>query len=124
MQQTNAINAKGARSGSTLKKIILFAIPYIILNLLQNLFQTTDIAILGIMVDDMAVAAVGATSSLNNLFINVFIGLSVGIQSVLARHIAAKRLKDARRTVGSSIFFALLRVWLFFLVHFLLLKTF
>lgn len=107
MQQTNAINAKGTQSGSTLKKIILFAIPYIILNLLQNLFQTTDIAILGIMVDDMAVAAVGATSSLNNLLINVFIGLSVGIQSVLARHIAAKRLKDARRTVGSSIFFAL-----------------
>ena len=105
--EENALRETDSPSGGTLKKILIFALPYIILNILQNLFQTTDIAVLGIMVDESAVAAVGATSSLNNLLINFFIGLSVGIQSILARHIAAKKMNDARRTVGAAIFFAL-----------------
>lgn len=105
--EENALRETDSSSGGTLKKILIFALPYIILNILQNLFQTTDIAVLGIMVDESAVAAVGATSSLNNLLINFFIGLSVGIQSILARHIAAKKMNDARRTVGAAIFFAL-----------------
>jgi Na+-driven multidrug efflux pump len=105
--QENALLKTNSPSGGTLKKILIFALPYIILNILQNLFQTTDIAVLGIMVDESAVAAVGATSSLNNLLINFFIGLSVGVQSILARHIAAKNKNDARRTVGAALFFAI-----------------
>ena len=107
MENVKPQKGTNLESGSILKNILLFALPYLILNLLQNLFHTTDIAILGIMVDDEAVAAVGAISSLNNLLINFFVGLSVGVQAVLAKHIAAKQEKDAKRTVGASIFFSL-----------------
>lgn len=118
MRKDKTLRKKNLESGSVFRNIIIFAFPYVILNILQNLFQTTDIAVLGIMVGDDSVAAVGAISSLNNLLINFFIGLSVGVQAVLTKHIATKNQKEARKTVGASIFFSLLAGTLIFVCAF------
>ena len=60
--------------GSIFKKLIVFAIPLILTNIFQGIFTLTDTIVLGVMVDDRAVGAVGATNVITNLFINFFIG--------------------------------------------------
>ena len=93
-------------SGSIFKKLIIYAIPFIFSNILQILFSATDIAVLGMMVNDDAVAAVGANSSLNNLLVGFFIGVSMGANVVLSRYVGARDLENSRRTVGTSILIA------------------
>ena len=95
-------------SGSIFKKLFIYAVPFIFTNILQIFFSATDIAVLGIMVDDKAVAAVGANSALNGLLVNLFIGLSIGANIVLARYVGARDLESSRRTVGTAILIALI----------------
>lgn len=95
-------------SGPILKKLTIYAIPFIFTNILQIFFSATDIAVLGIMVNDNAVAAVGANTSLNNMLVGLFVGLSIGTNVVLSRYVGAKDLERSRRTVGTSILLALI----------------
>ena len=94
-------------SGSTFKKLIIYAIPFILSNILQILFSATDIAVVGIMVNDDAVAAVGANTSLSQLLVGFFIGVSTGASVVLSRYVGARDLENSRRTVGVSIMLAI-----------------
>ena len=96
----------GMTHGPLFGKLVRYAIPLIIANMLQLIFNATDIAVLGILVDDKAVAAVGANSSLINLITSVFIGMASGVQVVLSRYVGAKNVDGAKRLVGSSILFA------------------
>lgn len=95
-------------SGPIFKKLTIYAIPFIFTNILQIFFSATDIAVLGIMVNDNAVAAVGANTSLNNMLVGLFVGLSIGTNVVLSRYVGAKDLERSRRTVGTSILLALI----------------
>jgi len=94
--------------GSILKKLTLYSIPFIFANILQILFNTADIAILGIFVGDKAVAAVGANSALSGLLVNLFVAFSIGSNIVLARYVGARDMVGARKTVGTSIIIALI----------------
>lgn len=94
-------------SGSIFRKLLIYAIPFIFTNILQILFNAADIAVVGIFVNDDAVAAVGANSSLNTLICGLFIGLSIGSNIVLARYVGAQDMDGAHRTVGTSILIAL-----------------
>ena len=95
-------------NGSIFKKLIIYAIPFIFTNILQILFNAADIAVVGIFVNDDAVAAVGANSSLNNLLIGLFVGISIGSNIVLSKYVGARNLEAARKTVGTSILVALI----------------
>lgn len=94
--------------GPILKKLIIYALPLIGTNLLQILFNATDVAVLGMLVDDYAVGAVGSTSSLINLIIGLFVGLSAGANVVVARYMGSKNEEGAHRAVGTSICIALI----------------
>ncbi len=94
---------KDFTEGPLLKKIILYALPIIGVNLLQLFFTAADVAVLGIFTNDQAVAAVGATSQIVNLMIGFFVGLSVGANVLVARAVGAKDVRRARRLVGTSI---------------------
>ncbi|MCQ2398900.1 MAG: MATE family efflux transporter [Clostridia bacterium] len=93
--------------GSILKKLILFALPIIASNVLQVLFNSADVAVLGILVpspaSDDAVAAVGSNSALINLIVGLFVGISAGANVVIARCVGEKNVEKARRAVGTSI---------------------
>ncbi len=89
--------------GAILPKLIRFALPLIGTNILQVLFNVADVSVLGILVGDEAVAAVGSTGSLVGLIINLFVGLSTGANVVLARLVGERDRDRARRTVGTSI---------------------
>ncbi len=105
--------------GSIFKKLLVFALPLIFTNVLQLLFNATDIAILGIMVNDKAVGAVGATTSIINLIVNLFIGLSVGTSVVLGKSVGAGNLERSRRIVGTAILTSLIcGVFLLFVGYF------
>lgn len=93
-------------TGSIFKKLFIYAVPFMFTNILQILFNATDIAVVGIMVNDDAVAAVGANGSLSALLVNFFISMSIGATVVLARKVGEKNVESARRTVGTSIILA------------------
>lgn len=71
-------------TGSLFPKIIAFAVPLIVTSILQLLFNSADMIVVGQFVSNDAVGAVGSTGSLNALMINLAIGLSVGAGVVLA----------------------------------------
>lgn len=64
--------------GALLPKIVSFTLPLILSGILQLLFNAVDMVVAGRFVGKNALAAIGSTSSLINLLVNVFMGLSVG----------------------------------------------
>ena len=72
-------------NGPLFGKILLFAVPLMLSGILQLLFNAADIVVVGRFAGSQALAAVGSTSSLINLLINVFVGLSVGANVLVAR---------------------------------------
>ncbi len=95
-------------NGSIIKKLTVYSIPFIFANILQILFNTADIMILGIFVGDEAVGAVGANSSLSGLLVNLFVAFSIGANVVLARYVGERNLEGARKTVGTAILLAVI----------------
>ncbi|MBQ2714273.1 MAG: MATE family efflux transporter [Clostridia bacterium] len=88
-----------------MKKMILYALPIIGVNVLQILFTTADLSILGLFTgNDNAIAAVGAATPLINLFIAFFTGLSIGTNVLIARCIGSKDLEKSRKYVGTAVF--------------------
>ena len=93
--------------GSILPKILLFALPLIASSILQLLFNAADMVIAGHCLGANALAAVGSTSSLINLIVNVFLGLSVGTNVLVARFYGSKRHEDVFETVHTSVLLSL-----------------
>ena len=89
-------------NGSILKKMLLFAIPLMCSSMLQLLFNAADIVVVGRFAGDNALAAVGSTTSLINLLTNLFVGLSIGANVLVAQYYGAKKEKDLQETVHTS----------------------
>ena len=89
--------------GPLFKKMILFTLPLMASSLLQLLFNAADIIVVGRFAGDNSLAAVGSTSSLVNLLVNLFMGLSIGANVLVARYYGARRDKDLSETIHTSI---------------------
>ncbi len=89
-------------NGSVFRKMLLFAIPLMCSGVLQLLFNAADIIVVGRFAGDNSLAAVGANSSLINLLTNIFMGLSIGTNVLVAQYSGAKKEKDLRVTVHTS----------------------
>ena len=94
--------------GPLLSKIIRFSIPLILTGVLQLLYNAADIVVVGRFAGPTALAAVSSTSSLINLIVNVFMGLSLGASVVVAQDYGAGSTKDVSDTVHTSIMLAIL----------------
>lgn len=90
-------------SGPLLKKLIIYTLPLLLTNVLQLTFNMADIIVLGSLVSDDAVAAVGATGALINLLIGLFVGLSVGANVLVARCVGSGDKDKAHKIVGMSV---------------------
>lgn len=95
-------------NGPLLGKIILFYLPLMLSGILQLLFNAADIIVVGQFAGDEALAAVGSTSSLINLLVNVFIGLSVGTNVLVARYYGARQNKELSEMVHTSVLTSLI----------------
>lgn len=90
-------------NGPLLKKILIFYFPLMLSGVLQLLFNAADIIVVGQFAGDEALAAVGSTSSLINLLVNLFIGLSVGANVLVARFYGAGQKGELSEMVHTAI---------------------
>lgn len=90
-------------NGPLLKKLLLFTIPLIISGILQLMFNAADVIVVGRYAGNEALAAVGSTTSLTNLLINLFTGMSVGVNVLTARYYGAKQEKEVSETVHTAV---------------------
>lgn len=90
-------------NGPLLKKIIIFSIPLMLSGMLQLLFNAADIIVVGRFAGNEALAAVGSTSSLTNLLVNVFMGLSIGANVLVARFYGAGQKKELDEMIHTAI---------------------
>lgn len=90
-------------NGPLLKKIMIFYFPLMLSGVLQLLFNAADIVVVGRFAGSEALAAVGSTSSLINLLVNVFIGLSVGANVLVARFYGAGQKHELSEMVHTAI---------------------
>ena len=90
-------------NGGILRKIIIFAIPLIASGVLQQSFNSVDVAVVGQYAGHQALAAVGSNGMVISIMINLFVGISVGANVVIANYIGQKNqagIRLAIQTVG------------------------
>lgn len=95
-------------SGNLFKKILIFTIPIMLSSILQLLFNTVDMIVIGQFAGDASLAAVGSTSALINLIVNLFIGVSIGANVVVSRAVGQGNMEKAQRAVHTAILFSLI----------------
>ena len=88
--------------GGLAGKILIFSLPLMLSGVLQVLFNAADVIVVGRFTGREALAAVGSTTSLGNLFINFFIGLSVSTNILVARAYGANDRRKIEKTVHTS----------------------
>ncbi len=94
-------------SGPLFSQILLFAFPLMCSGVLQLLFNAADIIVVGRYAGSDAMAAVGATTSLIGLLVNFFIGISTGVNILVARFCGGEEFDEAQQTVQTSVLIAL-----------------
>lgn len=90
-------------NGPLFGKILIFTLPLMLSGILQLLFNAADVVVVGRYAGNEALAAVGATGSLTNLLVNMFIGLSVGANVLVARYYGARQEKEVSETVHTAV---------------------
>lgn len=90
-------------NGPIFGKMVLFALPIMAMNILQLMFNAADLVVVGRFSGKEALAAVGATGSIVNLIVNLFMGLAVGTSVIVAQDCGAKRPEAISRSVHTSV---------------------
>lgn len=94
--------------GNILKQIILFSIPLILGNFLQQMYNTVDSIIVGNYIGSNALAAVGSSTSLIALLIGFSQGIAVGAGVVISQLLGAKNKKDAKIAIHTALFLSII----------------
>ena len=89
--------------GSPWKKIVLFAVPMLVGNIAQQLYNTVDSVVVGNYVGDNALAAVGSAGPILNLLIVLFVGISVGAGIMVSQYFGAREREKLSTTIGNCI---------------------
>ena len=104
--------------GPLLGKLVLFALPLALSSILQQLFNAVDIAVLGQFATSQDQAAVGCTSAVINMFLNLFLGISVGANVVIATYIGQRDKEKVQASVHTAMLIALISGFVMMLVGF------
>jgi putative MATE family efflux protein len=94
--------------GPLFRQIITFSVPLVISGILQLLFNAADLIVIGKFASHQALAAVGCTGPLTHLIINIFIGLSIGTNVLVARYLGEKNRKLTSRTTHTAIMISII----------------
>jgi len=94
--------------GSVFKKLVVFAFPILISNLLQQLYHAADVVVVGNFAKNSTVslAAVGSTGSITTLLLNLFLGLSMGANVICANLFGARKKEELRRAMETALIVA------------------
>ena len=93
--------------GTLWDKIILFALPLALTGVMQQLLNAADVAVLGQFVGKNAMAAVGNNTALIGLLVNLFMGLSLGANVVIAQNIGAEKFDRVHEAVHTAFLLAI-----------------
>lgn len=94
--------------GPILKKMLIFSIPLMCSSVLQLLFNAADIVVVGRFAGDNSLAAVGSNTAIIGLITNLFVGLSIGANVLVAKYYGGKNEKGLTRTVHTSMLLSIL----------------
>lgn len=108
MERIGKKNQIDMLNGPLLSKILIFALPLAASSILQQLFNAADVAVVGKFVGSEALAAVGGNAPVISLLINLFVGLSIGSNVVIAGNIGRQNYKKVKEAVQTTISVALL----------------
>ena len=86
-----------------LKALLVFAFPMIIGNLFQQFYTMVDSVVVGRFVSENALAAVGASYSLTNVFISIAIGGGVGASVITSQYFGAKYYEKMKQSVRTAL---------------------
>ena len=112
-------------NGNFFKKIVLFCLPLMFTGILQLLYNAADLIVVGQFSDEPdALGAVGSTSALINLIINLFMGLSVGSNVMCARSFASKDANKLSKIVHTSITISVIYGFVLGIVGFIFARNF
>ncbi|MBE6877775.1 MAG: MATE family efflux transporter [Ruminococcaceae bacterium] len=89
--------------GPLVRNILQYAFPLMLSGILQLMFNAADVIIVGRFAGSGALAAVGSTGALCNLLINLFVGVSIGTNVLVARYYGARDLDGIQETINTSI---------------------
>jgi len=89
--------------GKIFKTLFIYSLPLILTNVVQLLFHAADVTVLGIMVDDSAVAAVGACGPIISLLVSLFASFATGANILIAKHVGAKDEVRGRKATGTAL---------------------
>lgn len=104
---TPAKNKMDMTHGTLWNKILIFALSLAASSILQQLFNSVDTAVVGRFASSQALAAVGSNGSLISLLINLFIGISLGSNVVIAHYIGQGAQKNIQAAIHTAIVVAL-----------------
>ncbi len=99
MKQGNAMT-----EGNMVQQIVLFTIPLLLGNLLQQLYNTADVVVVGQFVSSAALAAVGSSSSIINMLVGFFMGVSTGASAIISQFFGAGDMRKMRHAVHTTLF--------------------
>ncbi|MDO4617975.1 MAG: MATE family efflux transporter [Clostridia bacterium] len=94
--------------GKLFGKIAIFSLPIMFSAILQLLFNAADTIVVGQFAGDTSLAAVGSNGPITALFVNLFVGLSVGTNVIVAQAMGAKDERQAKDATHTSILFSLI----------------
>ena len=89
--------------GKIFKTLFIYSLPLILTNVVQLLFHAADVTVLGIMVDDNAVAAVGACGPIISLMVSLFASFATGANILIAKYVGARNEARRRKATGTAI---------------------
>lgn len=113
-----ADDSKKMLTGSLWKGILLFSLPLFVSNLLQFLFNMTDVAVIGKFSSPEALGAVGSTTILVTLFTGFLIGLGNGINVLIARYLGQRNSKNVHDALHTSFVLSIIMGIILFLLGF------
>ncbi len=90
-------------NGGVVKKIIRFTIPIMLQGILQSLYNSADIVIVGRFSGDSALSAVGATSAVFGAILTLFLGISAGVDVVLSFHHGMRDNRGAKQVIDTAV---------------------
>lgn len=96
-------NSVDMLNGSLLGKILLFSLPFAASSILQQVFNSADVAVVGRFSGSAALAAVGNNAPIINLIINIFVGMSIGANVLIATLIGQGRKDEIKSAVHTVI---------------------
>lgn len=111
-------DSKKMLTGSLWKGILLFSLPLFASNLLQVLFNMTDVAVIGKFSSPEALGAVGSTTILVTLFTGFLIGLGNGINVLIARYLGQRNSKNVHDALHTSFVLSIIMGIILFLLGF------